>query len=164
MMTEKESFIQLEKDDVIRIGIKDSKGNDTGKFLTFDMEDIELPLRLSNCEELHKKNIMNLRDKFVIIDKKEDKKGKKLLSWKEEEKVKAIQEFYKNEMVALDMFVGDGNTQMLLDLMGRNPYYSMFDDITKMLEPIMPMLKVNVESIKKKIVDKYSNNNSEVMK
>lgn len=164
MMTEKESFIQLKKDDVLKIKIKDCDGNDTGKYISFDLEDIEMPLRLSNCEELHKKNLMALRDKYIIIDKKEDKKGKKLLTWKQEEKIKAIQEYYKSEMVALDMFIGEGKTQMILDLMGRKPYYSMYDDITTMLEPVMPRLKIDAENIKKKIEEKYSPKDSEVLK
>ena len=162
---EYQDSISLKKDNIIRIGIKDSEGNDTGKYISFDLEDITLPLRLSDCEELHKKNIVNLRDKFIIIEKKEDKKGKKILSWKEEEKLKALEEYYRQEMKALDMFIGEGKTQMLLDLMGRNPYYSMYDDISEMLNPILPKLKMNADSIKKQIIQKYSSNNdSEVLK
>ena len=165
MMTETENFIQLKKDNVFRIGIKDVNGNDTGKCLSFDLEDITLPLKLSDCEEMHRKNVNKLRDTFIIIDKKEDKKGKKILSWKEEEKLKALEEYYYNEMKALDLFIGEGKTQMILDLMGRNPYYSMYDDISQLLEPILPKLKMNVESIKKQIINKYSkNNDKEVLK
>lgn len=165
MMTEKESFIQLKKDNVIRIGIKDSEGNDTGKYLSFDLEDITLPLKLSDCEEMHRKNVIYLRDTFIIIDKKEDHKGKKILSWKEEEKFKALNLYYKKEMQALDLFIGDGKTQMILDLMGRNPYYSMYDDISEILNPILPKLKMNADSIKKQIMTKYGkNNDSEVLK
>ena len=40
MMTEKENFIQLKKDSILKIGIKDNEGNDTGEHLEFDMEDI----------------------------------------------------------------------------------------------------------------------------
>ena len=114
---------------------------------------------------MHHKNIINLRDRFIIIDKKEDVKGKKILSRKEEEKIKALNQYYKNEMKALDLFIGEGKTQMLLDLMGRNPYYSIYDDITELLNPILPKLKMNADSIKKQIMNKYSkNNDSEVLK
>jgi len=165
MMTETESFIQLKKDNVIRIGIKDSQGNDTGKYISFDLEDITLPLKLNDCESMHHRNIMDLKKRFVIIDKKEDVKGKKILSLKEEEKLKALNEYYKNEMKALDLFIGEGKTQMLLDLMGRNPYYSMYEDISEMLAPILPKLKMNADSIKKQIINKYGkNNDSEVLK
>lgn len=165
MMTETENFIQLEKDNVLRIGIKDSNGNDTGKYLSFDLEDITLPLKLNDCEDMHHKNISDLRKKFIIIDKRQDVKGKKLLSKNEEEKIKALDEYYHNEMKALDLFIGKGKTQMILDLMERNPYYSMYEDISKLLEPILPKLKMNVDSIKKQIINKYGKiNDSEVLK
>ena len=159
MMTEKESFIQLKKDSILRIGIKDSDGNDTGEHLEFDMEDINLALRLNECDEKHRKNLEFLRNQFIIIDKKEDKKGKKILSWKEEEKLKVLQEFYKREMEALDLFLGENGTKKLLN--GRNPYYSMYEDINDILKPILPKLKLRADDIAKKIKDKYSNVNNQ---
>lgn len=159
MMTEKENFIQLKKDSILRIGIKDSDGNDTGEHLEFDMEDINLALRLNECDEKHRKNLEFLRNQFIIIDKKEDKKGKKILSWKEEEKLKVLQEFYKKEMEALDLFLGENGTKKLLN--GRNPYYSMYEDINDMLKPILPKLKLRADDIAKKIKDKYSNVNNQ---
>ena len=152
-------FIQLKKDSILRIGIKDSDGNDTGEHLEFDMEDINLATRLNDCDEKHRKNLEFLRNQFVIIDKKEDKKGKKILSWKEEEKLKVLQEFYKREMEALDLFLGENGTKKLLN--GRNPYYSMYEDINDMLKPILPKLKLRADDIAKKIKDKYSNVNNQ---
>lgn len=148
-------FIQLKKDSILRIGIKDSNGVDTGEHLEFDMEDIELPLRLNKCEMQHRKNLEYLKSQFIIIEKKEDKKGKLILSWKEEEKLKVLQEFYKREMEALDLFLGPNGTKKLLN--GRNPYYSMYEDINEMLEPILPKLKLSADGIAKKIKDKYNN-------
>ena len=159
MMTEKENFIQLKKDSILRIGIKDIDGNDTGEHLEFDMEDINLALRLNECDEKHRKNLEFLRNQFIIIDKKEDKKGKKILSWKEEEKLKVLQDFYKREMEALDLFLGENGTKKLLN--GRNPYYSMYEDINDMLKPILPKLKLRADDIAKKIKDKYSNVNNQ---
>lgn len=152
-------FIQLKKDNILRIGIKDIDGNDTGEHLEFDMEDINLALRLNECDEKHRKNLEFLRNQFIIIDKKEDKKGKKILSWKEEEKLKVLQEFYKREMEALDLFLGENGTKKLLN--GRNPYYSMYEDINDMLKPILPKLKLRADDIAKKIKDKYSNVNNQ---
>lgn len=153
-------FIQLKKDSILRIGIKDSEGNDTGEHLEFDLEDIELPLKVSECEMKHKKNVEYLKMQFTIIEKKEDKKGNKkgkfLLSWKEQEKIKLVKEFYEREMEALDLFLGKDGCKKLLN--GRNPYISMYDDINDMLEPIIPKLKVRTDDIKNKIVSKYGNN------
>ena len=152
-------FIQLKKDNILRIGIKDTKGNDTGEHLEFDLEDIELPLKINECESRHRKNLEFLRNQFLIIDKKEDKKGKFVLSWKEEEKLKAVKEFYKREMEALDVFLGQNGTKKLLN--GRNPYYSMYEDISEILEPILPKLKLRADDIANKIKEKYTNKNEE---
>lgn len=152
-------FIQLKKDSILRIGIKDFEGKDTGEHLEFDMEDIELPLKLNQCEAQHRKNIEYLKMQMVVLNKKEDKKGKYILSYIEEEKIKLLKEYYKREMEALDLFLGEGGTNKLLN--GRNPYYSMYDDINEMLEPILPKLKYNVENINNKIKEKYSKKKEE---
>lgn len=156
-----DNFIQLKKDNILRIGIKTADGVDTGEHLEFDMEDINLPLRLNECEEQHRKNINDLRMKVLLIDKKEDKKGKKILSWKEEEKIKLFNEFYAKEMDALDLFLGKGGTAKLLN--GRKPYYSMYEDISEMLEPILPMLQTSADDIIKKVKEKYGNKKEDVL-
>ena len=150
-----ENFIQLKKDNVVRIGIKDQYGKDTGEHLEFDLEDIEMPLRYQECLELHKKNEKNLEHQFIIIERREDVKGKKLLSKNEEDKIKALNEFYKKEMVALDLFLGEGMTQKILNIMGRRPYVSMIDDIVEALEPVLPILKSNSDVAIEKIKNKY---------
>lgn len=154
-----ENFIQLKKDNILRFGIKTHDGKDTGETLEFDLEDIELPLRINQCEHEHRKNLDFLQYQFVIIEKKQDKKGKYLLSWKEEEKLKVLKEFYKKEMEALDLFLGKDGTKKLLN--GRNPYYSMYDVIFEELEPIMPKLQKSIEEIKNQIKAKYSKNEEE---
>lgn len=152
-------FIQLKKNNIIRIGIKDYDGKETGEHLEFDLEDIELPLKYQECEERHRKNVQYVNMQFAIIDKKEDKRGKKLLSANEEEKIKVVSEFYKREMEALDLFVGEGGTKKLLN--GRKPYYSMYDDINEMLKPVMPIIEKGFGDIETKIKDKYKNVNKE---
>jgi len=158
-----EDFIQLKKDNIIRIGIKDQNGKDTGKMLEFDMQDIELPLRYQELLEEHKKNVNYVRHQFMIIDKKEDIKGKKILSKNEEEKLKILVEYYKREMTALDLFLGEGKTQMILDIMGRKPYFSMFDDIAEALEPIAPIFEKNLEETQKTIKEKYKIQDDDVL-
>lgn len=120
-----------------------------------------MPLKLNQCELEHKKNLQSIQAQIIIIDKKQDKKGKQLLSWKEEEKIKAFNEFYKKEMKALDLFLGEGGTEKLLN--GRKPYYSMYEDISEVLEPILPMIKERTINITDKIKAKYGNNKSEVI-
>ena len=148
-------FIQLKKDNILRIGIKDAIGVDTGEHLEFDLEDIELPLRINEAEAKHRKNEEFVRNHFIIINKKEEKKGKFLLSWREEEKLKVLNEFYKRETEALETFLGVGAIEKILN--GRKPYYSMYEDIGEMLEPIMPKLQVRADDIINKVKNKYGN-------
>lgn len=146
--------IQLKKDNIFRVDIVDSEGNKTGEQLEFDLEDLELPFRLQECYKLHDQNITEIKGKLMVIDKKQDSKGKGLLSKNEEAKLKAINEFYKKEQEALDLFLGENGTAKLLN--GRKPYVGMFQDISDMLEPILPKLKLQEDSIIDRIKAKYS--------
>ena len=154
-----EDFIQLKKDNILKVGIKDSDGKDTGNFLEFDLEDIELGLKLNQCQKKHNENIQNVKRQFIIIDKKEDKKGKQLLSWKEEEKIKVLKQFYKDEADALDLFLGKNGTRKLLN--GRKPYWTMYDDINEVLKPILPKLKLSMDGVVDKIKKKYKETGKE---
>ena len=149
-----ENFIQLKKDNIIRIGIKDAEGNELKKHLEFDLEDINLPLKLNKMEIEHKKNINALKLQMANLEKKEDKKGKYLLSWKEEEGLKLLKAFYEKEMDALDLFIGKGMTKVLLN--GREPYLNMYEDIGEILEPILPLLEKNANNIIDSVKKKYS--------
>lgn len=148
-----EEVLQLKKDNRLKIKIVDSEGIDTGEYLEFDLEDIDLPLRLNKCDIMHKNNMNGLKIQLSVIEKKEDHKGKYLLSWKEEESLKVIKEFYNREIEALDLFLGKGGTAKLLN--GRQPYYEMFDDIKEMLEPIIPKLENQKKAIVNKVKEKY---------
>ena len=64
----KENFIQLNKDNVLRLGIKTADGEDTGEHLEFDLEDIELPLKYQDLLEQEKKNRQHLRNQMMIIE------------------------------------------------------------------------------------------------
>ena len=156
-----DNFIQLKKDNILRFGIRTADGKDTGNYLEFDLEDIDLPLRINQADIVHKKNIQDLKMKMAVLEKKQDKKGKYILSWKEEEKVKLIKEFYNREMQTLDMFLGEGGTSKLLN--GRKPYMTMYNDIAEYLEPVMPKLKRNSEDIIKGVKEKYKDEKSDVI-
>lgn len=153
--------IRLKKDNILKFAIQTADGEDTGNFLEFDIEDLELPIRLQECVEMHKKNINNLKTQYIIIDKRQDKKGKKIMSANEEAKIKELQNFYKKEIEALDLFLGKGGTEKLLN--GRKPYLSMYDDINEYIAPIIPIIEEKAGNIKDKIKEKYSKKESDVI-
>lgn len=153
--------IQLKRnEDILRLKIIDEDGKDTGNYLEFNLEDIELPIKWQQLIEEDKKNRAYLRNQFTIIEKKEDHKGKKLLSANEEAKIKAMQDFYKKEVEIYNMFLGKDGVQKLLN--GRPLSWCTLDEIDEIItKSILPQLEVNAESIKEKIMKKYSNNKEE---
>jgi len=158
------NVIKLNKDNILRLGIQTAEGEDTGEVLEFDLEDIELPLRYQELVEKDKKNREYLRNQIIIIDKREDVKGKKLLSKNEEDKVKAIEDFFKKEVDVYNMFLGPNGVQKLLN--GRKLGWTSLDEINEIIEKqIAPHLDISMKSITEKIKEKYGQaTNKEVLK
>ena len=151
------NIIQLkESKDVLRLKIKDEKGNDTGNFLEFNLGDLDYLLVLQDMMEADKKNRAYLKNQYDIIDKKQDHKGKKLFSSNEEAKIRATNEFYKKEAEIYDMFLGKDGVKKLLN--GRKLTLARLDEIDEIIEKaILPKLQIKAEDIKKDIMAKYSN-------
>jgi hypothetical protein len=115
-------YINLkERKDILQLGFKDKDDNilkdEKGKevFIEFDLGDIELPLKYNKCINQIEQARKNLKAQFIIIDKKQDYKGKQLLSSNEVEKVKATKQFYKDMEIAMDLFLGQGGTKKFLN-------------------------------------------------
>lgn len=161
-----DNFIKLNKSGILRLGIKTDDGKDTGKFLEFDLEDIESPLKYQELLEKDKKNKENLRNQMVIIDKRQDVKGKKLMSKNEEDKIKAINDFFKKEVEVYNMFLGENGVQNLLN--GRKLGWTSLQEIDEIIEKqIIPHLDLSMTKITDKVKEKYSqavNRNKEVLK
>lgn len=149
-----DNFIQLNKRDVLRLGIRTEDGKETGEYLEFDLEDIELPLRYQELIEKDKKNKEQLRNKMLIIDRREDVKGKKLLSKNEEDKIRALNEFFVKEVEVYNMFLGPRGVEKLLN--GRKFTWTTLDEIDEIIEKqIAPHLGVNMKNITDKVKEKY---------
>ena len=148
--------IGLKNENILKLEIVDEKGNSTGKFLEFDLEDIELPFKYQEIIERLKKSRQNLKNQFTIIEKKQDHKGKKLMSSNEEEKLKALNNFYKEQVEIYNIFLGENGVQKLLN--GRNLRWTTLSEIDELIEKqIAPQLDLTMEDITKKIKSKYSN-------
>lgn len=160
-------YIQLKTRNTLKIGIKDEFGkekkdeNGNLLYIEFDLEDIELPLKYNKCEFLIRKAKQDLKFDLLIINKRQDVKGKYLLSKNEEEKIKATKKYYKTMEEAMNLFLGEGAVDKIF---GKKRYYEMFDDLAEQLEPIMPMLSDNLANITKKVTEKYKNETDDVLK
>lgn len=156
-----EDVIQIKKDNILRVKIIDQFGNDTGNELEFDLEDIELPLRINMANREHEKNVQYFHAQEILIKKRPDKKGKYALSYNQECLVKLYKEFYEKEMKVLDSFLGEGGSLKLLN--GRKPYYTMFDDFAEYLKPILPRIEKTKEQITEKIKKQYGDKKEDVL-
>lgn len=156
-----------ENKDIFRLGIIDEKGNivkdEKGEevCLEFDLADIELPLRYNKCINEVNNAKRKLKNQLVIIDKKQDHRGKQLLSSNEEARVKALQQFYKEMENAMDLFLGQGGTRKYLN--GRKPYWTMFEDLNEAIEPYMDKMQLTVKDMENRIKNKYKVEESDVL-
>ena len=147
--------IRLKDDDTLKLEIVDSNGVSTGEFLEFQLEDIELPFKYQEIIERLKKSRQNLKNQFTIIEKKQDHKGKKLMSSNEEEKLKALNNFYKEQVEIYNIFLGENGVQKLLN--GRKLRWTTLTEIDELIEKqIAPQLDLTMKDITKKIKSKYS--------
>ena len=147
-------YIQLKPSSVQRFGIKTEDGVDTGEYIEIDIEDIDLPQRADECNKKHMENVRELNNQRIIINKREDHKGKgELYSDNEKALLKAVKDFYRKEEEALDEFIGEGATRKLLN--GRKPYVTMYEDINNYIEQIAPILAQNRDKIIDRIREKY---------
>lgn len=149
-----DNVIKLNKDNILRLRIETSEGIDTGEMLEFDLEDIELPLKYQDLIAREKKNREYLKNQMTIINKREDVKGKKLLSKNEEDKIKALNEFFNKEIEVYNMFLGDRGVQKLLN--GRKIGWTTLQEIDEIIEKqIAPYIDIKMENITEKIKAKY---------
>lgn len=157
-----------ERKDIFKLGIIDEEGNilkdDKGQevCLEFDLGDIDLPLKYNKCINMIKQARNKLKSQFIIIDKRQDHKGKQLLSSNEEAKVKAVKQFYTEMEEAMDVFLGRGGTQKFLN--GRKPYWEMFDDISEAIEPHLNKMHISATDMTERIKAKYKLQEDEVLK
>lgn len=161
-----DNFIQLNKSDVLRLNIRTHEGKETGEYLEFFLEDIELPLKYQELLEKDKKNKERLRNEILIIDRRQDVKGKKLFSKNEEDKIKALNDFFKKEVEIYNIFLGEKGVEKLLN--GRKLGWTTLQEIDEIIEKqIAPHLNLTMDGITNKIKEKYSSaikRNKEVLK
>ena len=151
-----DNYIQLGKDDRLKLEIVTEDGKSTGEYLIFDLEDIELPLRLQQCLEEHKKNRQWIRNQEIIINKREDVKGKKLMSKNEEDMIRSLNEFFNKEIEIYNKFLGENGVQKLLN--GRPMGWTRLKEIDEIIEKyIMPKLEISKDKVKDKIKSVYGN-------
>ena len=155
-------FIKLNNsDDVLRLHIQTKDGIETGEYLEFDMEDIDLLDNLQKMQDDLIKNRNWLKNQFTIIEKKQDFKPKnKIMSNNEKMKYDAMKSFYKKQKEIYDIFLGENGVDKLL--YGRKFEWQTMEEIDKIIEEqIIPLLNITFDNITKKVKEKYKVSNIE---
>lgn len=155
-----DNFVHGIKDDRLKLKIVTEDNVETGDYLEFDFEDVDLLLRYQEMLEKNKKNREWIRNQAIILQKRPDVKGKKFLSRNEEDMLKSVKEFFNKQVEIYNMFLGENGVQKLL--CGRKLTWTTLQEIDEIIETqIAPHIKGNLEDITKKIKEKYSHNKSE---
>lgn len=149
-------FIQIEENkDVLKLWIKTKNGKETGDFLEFNLEDIELLDTLQKMNDETNKNYQWINNQITIIDKKQDfKKKNKIMTNNEEMKYNAIKQYYKKQKDIFNMFLGENGVEKLL--YGRKFDWETLEEVSNIIKnQISPQLNVTMDNITNKIKNKY---------
>ena len=105
-----------------------------------------------------------LQAQRIMIEKRPDKKGKKLLSANEEALLKLVNEYYEKQTKAYELVLGEGAIKKIL--CGREMYITFFSDLEEQMKKLRPKLNQNAVDLKEKIksiTEKYGKKDSDVM-
>ena len=156
-----DNFVQIKRNNIVKIGLQTEDGKDTGNYWEFDVEDIEWKLRCNELIEQNKKNMQYFENEIKLIEKREDHKGKKALSKNEEDIAKAWNKFYHEQIKVYNMFLGENGVEKYLN--GRKPYITMFLDINEAIESILPIIEEKSKAIPDIIKQKYGKKADDVI-
>lgn len=134
--------LRVEKDNVYRIEV-----NDKGEYIEFDLLDIELPIKLINASE-------ELEKQKAIHEQKVEELKKENLEPKENmlKQYEIDKEFCQTMRNVLDNLFGEGASQKIF---GDTNRITMFNDFFTQLEPHLDKIIIDVEQIKKDLIEKY---------
>ena len=139
------------KENVYRLEV-----NDKGEYIEFDLLDIDLPDKIMNAYNNLKKEKKNVEIQEKIIYKKYG--NSHIKKWEEIHKLE--KSYFLNARKIFDSFLGEGACQKIF---GDSNYVGMFDDLLDALQPHLEKMRINVEEIKKRLVEKYSPNKKNVI-
>lgn len=134
--------LRVEKDNVYKIEV-----NDKGEYIEFDLLDIELPIKLINASE-------ELEKQKAIHEQKVEELKKENLEPKENmlKQYEIDKEFCQTMRNVLDNLFGEGASQKIF---GDTNRITMFNDFFTQLEPHLDKIIINVEQVKKDLIEKY---------
>lgn len=152
-----------------RTDIYEIEVNDNGDKIRFDLKDVDLPFKLQRAFDGAKKAQKELEKKIAQIAQQEDSKGEDdLLSANEFALAEARSEAFASMRKAMDEFLGEGGCQKIFgDTNYIDMYDDLFDELSKPQEDgksHLEHMELSAAGIRKRIEDKYGNQQSGVLK
>lgn len=127
--------------------------NDNGDTISFNLEDPELMLKFDNALRKIKRIQNNLKADELVLRKQEDKKTDGYLSQNKRKEIELAVKAFKDMRLAMDDFLGEGACQKIF---GNSNYATMYDELFEQLQPHFENMKLNAETFKEEIINKYS--------
>ena len=153
---EEEKYIQLEKNKILKIGIKDEKGNPTGEHLEFDLEDIDSRLKFQNMIKKVDFIKKNFERKNLMIQQKKNRNGQV----NDDEEYRLVRDtFYELEKV-YNTFLGKNGVRKILGT--KNLQWTSIAKINKIIDKdIKPLLQENAVDVAERIRTMFGDMQSE---
>lgn len=130
--------------------------NDKGEYIEFDLLDIDLPDKILNAHNNIQKEMKYVNTQEKILRNKY-KDNNILLS---KELYKLEKNYFTKMRSLFDSFLGEGACQKIFGDVDR---YGMFEDLLNALQPHFDKMKIDLDKIKKELIDKYSPKNKKVI-
>lgn len=155
--------LRIHRKDIYEIEV-----NDDGETLVFAMGDLTLPFRLNEAYEEIGKIQDELKQKLVIIGKKQDSKDKNSALTKNQLAiVQAQKEAFAKMRKAMDKFLGEGGCQKVFgDANYLEMYNDLFEELTRKGEDGLShfdKMKISSDSIAVRIEEKYKSVENQVI-
>jgi len=143
--------LEYKKEDVYQLEV-----NDKGDYIEIDLLDIDLPDKILNAHKQIEKEEKNVKIQERIIYKKYA--NNPIKKWEELHKLE--KNYFTKMRKLFDSFLGEG---ACLKIFGTTDRYGMFSDLLKALQPHFDNMKIDIDRIKKELVEEYKPNNKKVI-
>lgn len=122
---------------------------------TYDKINALVKLYEAKADELEAQPDEPYSTALVANEESGEPEQKTLITKKQYESSKLIDQFYIEARAAMDTFLGEG---ACMKIFGDKNYYNMFNDLTVQLEPHFKQMGINAEKLKETGVSKHSPN------
>lgn len=129
--------------------------NDKGEYIEFDLNDIGLGERILNASERLEKIDGEYQQKALKINEEEENKIERI-----KKQIKLDKQYALEMREIFDSFLGEGACQKIF---GDKEVYGQYNRLMEALAPHFDKMQIDSVKAKKKLIEKYSLNEKDVI-